>query len=121
MFPNCCAGCPIRYIAARLVAAVGLARARFMIFTAAELTAPEAMAAGLVGEVVPHAQLDSRVDWALAQVRSTGPSARAVMKHDINARLPAHDMTLFSQASSAEMMEGMASFVDKRDPVWPRG
>ncbi len=54
------------------------------------------------------------------QIRLTGPTARAVLKRDINSHLPRHDLTLFSQVSSAEMLEGMASFVDKRAPVWPR-
>ena len=61
----------------RLVAAVGLARARFLIFTAAEVDAHAALAMGLVGDVVAHARLDERVGWALEQIRRPGPGARA--------------------------------------------
>jgi len=116
--PELLRGLPDPFMGARLTAAVGLARARFMIFTAEEWTAAEAMAAGLVGDVVHHDQLDERVAWALDRIRRTGPNARAVMKRDLNRLLPTHDLSLFSQVGTAEMMEGMNSFVEKRDPVW---
>jgi enoyl-CoA hydratase/carnithine racemase len=105
-------------MAARLVASVGLAKARFMIFTASELNAAEAAAIGLVGAVVEHDRLDEHVEWALQQIRLTGPGARAALKREINSSLPSADMTLFGRVPSAEMMEGMASFVEKRPPVW---
>lgn len=116
--PELLRGLPDPMMAARLVATVGLARARFMIFTAAELSAAEAREAGLVGAVVEHEHLDERVGWALEQIRLTGPGARAALKHELNSRLQPADMTLFSRIPSAEMMEGMASFVEKRPPVW---
>ncbi len=116
--PELLRGLPDPMLPARLVAAVGLARARFMIFTAAELSAAEALAAGLVGDVVADERLDERVEWALEQIRRTGPGARAALKRDVNRRLPAADMTLFAQIPAEEIAEGMASFVDKRDPVW---
>jgi len=116
--PELLRGLPDPMMAGRLVAAIGLAKARNMIFTAAELTAAQAEAVGLVGTVVPHDELDSAVEWALQQIRLTGPSARALLKREINSHLPAHDMTMFSRMSSEEMLEGMASFVEKRPPVW---
>jgi enoyl-CoA hydratase/carnithine racemase len=120
--PELLRGLPDPMMSARLAATVGLAKARFMIFTAAELTAADAAAIGLVGDVVPHAELDDRVDWALRQIKLTGPSARALLKRELNGSLPSHDMTLFSRMPAEEMMEGMASFVEKRQPVWrPEG
>ena len=116
--PELLRGLPDPHMSARLVASVGLARARYMIFTASELTAQEAFDAGLIGAVVPHDDLDERVSWAIERIKSTGPGARAALKREINSRFPAADMGLFSQVSSEEMREGMASFVDKRDPVW---
>ncbi len=116
--PELLRGLPDPMMAGRLVATIGLAKARLMIFTAAEFNAAQAEAMGLVGDVVPHDQLDARVDWALAQIRLTGPGARALLKREINGPLPAHDMTMFARLPSEEMIEGMASFVDKRDPVW---
>jgi enoyl-CoA hydratase/carnithine racemase len=116
--PELLRGIPDPYLPARLVAAVGLARARFLIFTADEVDAQAALAMGLVGDVVPHAQLDERVGWALQQIRRTGPGARAALKREINSRLPAGDPGLFSLVPSAEMTEGMASFIEKRAPRW---
>jgi enoyl-CoA hydratase/carnithine racemase len=117
-FPELLRGLPDPHMSAHLVAAVGLVRARHLIFTAAEVDAHQALAMGLVGAVVPHAELDTHVGWALEQIRSTGPSARAVLKREINGRLPAADLGLFSQVSTDELLEGMASFVEKRAPVW---
>ncbi len=114
--PELLRGLPDPYLSARLVAAVGLARARFLIFTADEVVAQAALAMGLVGDVVAHARLDERVGWALEQIRRTGPGARAALKREINSRLPAGDPGLFSLVPSAEMTEGMASFIEKRTP-----
>jgi enoyl-CoA hydratase/carnithine racemase len=116
--PELLRGLPDPYIWGRLVDTVGLARARWLIFTAGEIDATAAGAMGLVGEVVPPDQLDDRVGWALEQVSRTGPSARATMKREINRRLPVADVSLFSQVDQAEMIEGMRSFVEKRDPDW---
>jgi enoyl-CoA hydratase/carnithine racemase len=118
--PELLRGLPDPFIGARLVASVGLARARFLLFTAAELDAPTAATMGLVGEVVAHADLDARVAWALEQIRLTGPGARAALKRDLNSRVPAADLGLFALVPSAEIAEGMASFVEKRAPRWPR-
>ena len=46
-------------MSARLVDVVGLARARYLFFTAAEIDAATASGMGLVGEVVPHDELDA--------------------------------------------------------------
>jgi enoyl-CoA hydratase/carnithine racemase len=116
--PELLRGLPDPMLSARLVRTVGLAKARYMIFTAAELSAEEAEAAGLVGAVVPHAELDASVERALEQIHLTGPGSRALLKRDINAALPAHDMTMFARVPRDEMREGMASFVEKRPPRW---
>jgi enoyl-CoA hydratase len=118
--PELLRGLPDPFMCGRLVAAVGLARARFLVFTAAEVDATQARAMGLVGDVVPDGELTDRVDWAIEQISRTGPGARAALKRDINGRLPAGDLGLFAQVPSAEMAEGMASFVEKRPPRWPR-
>jgi enoyl-CoA hydratase/carnithine racemase len=91
-----------------------------MIFTAAEIDAHTACSMGLIGDVVADADLDDRVAWVLDQIRRTGPSARAVMKRDINSRLRPGDPGLLSLVSSTELQEGMSSFVEKRAPIWAR-
>ena len=100
---------------------VGLARARFLLFTAREISPAEAGAMGLVGAVVPHDELDAATDEVLAAIARTGPAARAAVKRDLNQRLPQPDVGLFFRAiRSPEMVEGMAAFIEKREPDWPR-
>jgi enoyl-CoA hydratase/carnithine racemase len=119
--PELLRGIPDVFMSARLAQHVGLARARWLLFTAAQIDATQAAAMGLVGQVVPHDELDATVEHALDQIRRTGPAARAVLKRDLNRVLAAHDFEAFRSAvMSPEMVEGMAAFVQKRDPVWPR-
>jgi len=119
--PELLRGLPDPHMSARIVDVVGLARARYLFFTAAEIDAATAGAMGLVGEVVPHDELDARTEWILEQIRSTGPLARATVKRDINAQLRPGDVSLFMVPGlSAEITEGMGAFVEKRAAVWPR-
>jgi enoyl-CoA hydratase/carnithine racemase len=119
--PELLRGIPDPFLTSRLAEVVGLARARYLLFSAAEITAAEAGAMGLVGLVVPHDELDARVDAVLAQIALTGPRARAALKRDLNQRLPVADVGIFRTAiRSPEMTEGMRAFVEKRAPTWPR-
>ncbi len=119
--PELLRGIPDTFMSARLGEAVGLARARYLLFTAAEFTAAEALAMGLLGEVVPDGDLDSHLAWVLERVALTGPAARAAIKADLNRGLPLVDTEVFLRAiRSPEMTEGMRSFLDKRRPEWPR-
>ena len=119
--PELLRGLPDPFMSARLVDVVGLARARHLFFTAAEIDAAAAAAMGLVGEVVAHDDLDARTEWILEQIRSTGPIARATIKRDLNAQLRPSDIALFMVPGlSAEMAEGMGAFIEKRAAVWPR-
>ena len=119
--PELLRGLPDPHMSARLVDVVGLSRARYLFFTAAEIDAHTAGAMGLVGEVVPHDELDARTEWILEQIGSTGPLARATIKRDINAQLRPGDVSLFmTPGLSPEITEGMSAFVEKRAAVWPR-
>jgi enoyl-CoA hydratase/carnithine racemase len=119
--PELLRGAPDPYISARLVDQVGLARAKYLLFTCAKIDAHEAAAMGLVGKVVPHAEFESQVSWAVEQIKLTGPKARAMLKADINRRLPEPDVNLMKQAIlSPEMIEGLKAFLEKRPPRWPR-
>ncbi|CAN5606406.1 enoyl-CoA hydratase-related protein [soil metagenome] len=119
--PELLRGIPDPFLSSRLAECVGLARARSLLFTAREIDAAEAGAMGLVGQVVPHAELDAATDDVLERIARTGPAARAAVKRDLNSRLPVADVPLFFHAiRSAEMVEGMTSFLDKREPDWPR-
>jgi enoyl-CoA hydratase/carnithine racemase len=119
--PELLRGIPEVFMADRLVAAVGLARARYLFFTAEQIDAAEAAAIGLVGKVVPHDDLDAEVERVLEVIGTTGPNARAAMKREINRRFPPHDMGLFNRHMlSPEMIEGMQAFIEKRPADWPR-
>ncbi|WTW99913.1 enoyl-CoA hydratase/isomerase family protein [Streptomycetaceae bacterium NBC_01309] len=119
--PELLRGIPDAFMAARLAAVVGLARAKYLFFTAEEFGAEEAAAMGLVGKVVPHDDLEAATERALEAVARTGPRARAAVKRDINQRLPAPDIAMFLDAiGSPEMTEGMRAFLDKRAVDWPR-
>src|SRR5437899_3749220 len=109
------------FLGARLAARVGIARAKMLLFTAAQLTAAEAVAMGLVSRVVPHAELEAAIAETIAQVRQTGPQARTVLKRDLNRQLPAIDFPMFmASLASDEVREGFAAFVEKRPPAWTR-
>jgi enoyl-CoA hydratase/carnithine racemase len=107
------------FLPARLPARVGLAWAKYLLFTAAVIDAATAERIGLVARVLPHDELAGHVDWILAQIRLTGPSARAAVKQDMNRRLPLFDMTMFAGSlRSPEVAEGFKAFVEKRPPRW---
>jgi enoyl-CoA hydratase len=119
--PELLRGIPDPFLVSRLAEMVGLARARYLLFSAREISAIEAGDMGLVGIVVPHHQLDEHVESVVAQIGRTGPQARAAVKRELNQRLAAADVGLFHRSiRSPEMTEGMAAFVEKRPPTWPR-
>lgn len=110
------------HMSARLPLVVGLQRAKYLLFTAAELSAREAEELGLVAKVVPHDELEARADWVLEQIRLTGPRARMLVKDDVNRRLPPYDHNIFQrEILNPEMREGFQAFLERRRPRWPRG
>jgi enoyl-CoA hydratase/carnithine racemase len=107
------------YLGARLASRVGMARAKWLLFTAQYFSAAEAAAMGLVSRVVPHAELEARTTEAIGWIRQTGPRARTMLKRDLNRQLPPIDMPMFAESlASDEVREGFQSFVEKRPPRW---
>ena len=120
--PELLRGAPDPWVTSRLALSVGMARAKYLIFTTEEFDAHEAADMGLVGKVVPHEHFEEAVEHALDCIRKTGPETRARMKEDMNRRLPAADINLFRRLLlGPEMIEGMGAFLEKREPDWPRG
>jgi len=120
--PELLRGIPDPFMSARIVEAVGLTRARYMFFTAVELSATEAENFGLVGRTVDESEFAQHIDWVLEQISLTGPEARAAIKRDFNSRLPMADVGLFHRSMmTPEMVEGMRAFIEKRPVNWPRG
>ncbi len=109
------------FLGARLASRVGIARAKYLLFTAQQLTAAEALAMGLVARVVPHDGLEAAVTETIGWIRQTGPAARTALKRDLNRHLPPIDVPMFVDSlASDEVREGFAAFVEKRPPGWVR-
>jgi enoyl-CoA hydratase/carnithine racemase len=109
------------WLSARLAAHVGVARAKYLLFSAASVGAAEAAAMGLVSRVVPHAELERAVAEVIAQIRRTAPAARGRLKRDVNRTLPPIDLGMFTDSLAAdEFAEGFRAFMEKRPPQWAR-
>ena len=107
------------FLGARLASRIGMARAKYLLFTAQYFSAQEALAMGLISRVVPHEQLDAAVAETIEWVRQTGPRARTALKRDLNRQLPSIDFPMFAESlASDEVREGFTAFVDKRPPRW---
>ncbi len=109
---------------ARLVALIGPARAKEMIYTARHVEAREAHAWGLVNEVVPTEALDARTQELAEAIASAPPLTLQVSKeavrrvvHRLLPEDPGHDLVSVCY-NSADFQEGVAAFLDKRQPRW---
>jgi enoyl-CoA hydratase/carnithine racemase len=107
------------YLSARLASRVGVARAKYLLFTAKEFGAADAGAMGLVSRVVPHDRFGAAVDETLRWIRATAPEARRAVKRDINRNLPPLDLGMFADSlRGPEVAEGFRAFTEKRNPSW---
>ena len=120
--PELLRGIPDPFLTSRLPALVGMAKARYLLFSAREISAAEADAMGLVGAVVParrarcRGRRGDRPDRA-PPARPPGPRSSGTSTSVCRSS----DVQLFFRAiRSPEMVEGMAAFVEKRPPDWPR-
>ena len=100
------------------------ARAFGMMLLGESLDAKAALAAGLVNEVVPLAELEARAD-ALARRIASGPSrAYARFKHlydeagtaSLADQLEAERRAFLAGIGTADFREGVAAFLGKREP-----
>ena len=112
-----------------VVQAIGPRHARRW-FTGTEVfEAPDALAAGLVHEVVPADQLDERLDRTIHFWVKGGPIAQreakqlalrmAGMTREAAERTDAENAALIARLRvSPEGQEGLTAFLEKRRPVW---
>lgn len=113
---------------AMLPAAVGRARAMDMFLTNRPMDAPEALAAGLAARVVDDDELRGACDELAAQIadgptgalKATKKLVRDAAGRLTDAHLDAEAASIGACGTSAEGREGVASFVEKRRPEWPR-
>ena len=112
----------------RLARRVGVARARELVYTGAMLGAEQAKAIGLVNEVVPAAELLSRVKELGRAIASKAPLAVAAAKRlilrgegvDLTAACEFETEAFGALFASDDAREGTAAFVAKR-PATFRG
>src|SRR4030095_6407324 len=69
------------YLGARLASRIGVARAKWLLFTAQPFSAAEALAMGLVSRVVPHDRLEAAVEETIGWIRQNGPAPPQAAKH----------------------------------------
>jgi len=108
----------------RLVAIIGQARVRELIFTARLVEADEAKAVGLVSEVLPDADaVMARADELAHLLAGHAPLTMRITKEGLrrlhNEGPDAEDRDLIELAyMSADFKEGMEAFLGKRKPEW---
>jgi 2-(1,2-epoxy-1,2-dihydrophenyl)acetyl-CoA isomerase len=105
---------------------MGLGRARKFLLLNETLKAQEALAAGLVDEVVPVDQLQIRAE-AVARQLAAGPTRAigeirrlftSVADQPLEAQLELEAQALARSAATADAREGLTAFSSKRKPVF---
>jgi 2-(1,2-epoxy-1,2-dihydrophenyl)acetyl-CoA isomerase len=107
--------------------AIGAKRALELILTNRALTADEALAWGLVNQVVPDAEVVAEA-LKLAGRLAAGPRAAFGRAKRLVAdglgglehHLALESQAIAAQAATAEGREGIAAFLEKRKPSYPR-
>jgi enoyl-CoA hydratase/carnithine racemase len=107
----------------RLVAAIGMIRARNLAMTARLMPSAEALAVGLVDEVVPADQLEARVRELAHHIATLAPLTLQAMKEATRRMMktytiPGAEELMLSCYLSRDFQEGVRAFLDKRTPEW---
>lgn len=109
----------------RLPRAVGIGFARYMLYTAQMIEAPEALQRNLVQIMVPPEALMEKALEIAQTIASKGPQAIQSAKRTVNFgqdhvyREGSHfEMKEFSENFHEEGKEGMTAFLEKRKPNW---
>ena len=110
-----------------VIRAIGERAARRYLLSAERFTAAEAYRIGLISDITPPVELDTRISELLGQLLHGGPIAQALSKDWIRVAAGA-DITpdlikesaerLAEVRASEEGREGILAFREKREPVW---
>jgi enoyl-CoA hydratase len=107
---------------ARLVAILGEARAKDIVFTARMVGAAEARAAGLVSAVVPAEEIEDHVFELAERVAGHAPITLRVTKEALrrirDANVPEGADLVAEAYGSEDFREGVAAFLEKRRHTW---
>ena len=104
---------------------IGMANACDLLFSGRLVSAEEALQMGLVNRVVPHETLTAHVrEYAAELAAQCSPRALRIMKRqlytnqfvDLEASITEADRETVACYSTADLREGLASFVEKRAP-----
>lgn len=104
-----------------LVRTVGPAHASYVLFTGRTLTAPEAVASGLVNRVVPGTELDAEVSSLASAIAANAPLSVRAAKAAIRSvgepdRRAEANKLVRACIGSADAVEGQRAFMQKRRP-----
>jgi enoyl-CoA hydratase/carnithine racemase len=110
----------------RLPAVVGPAKAAELLFTGEVFDAAEALRIGLVSEVLPHEALMDRARALAGAIAANPPLAVQALKAGLkrSAHGDPREIGTFAMAEIRRLMqtedhrEGVASFLEKREPVF---
>ena len=127
--PEIAVGCFPPVAALLLPDLVGPKKAAEMVLTGAKLTAAEAAACGLVSRVVPAASLEAEGDVLIVKLRAMSPAVLRLTRRALGvssggvdsfrARLRSvEDMYFRELVPMHDMAEGIAAFMEKRQPQW---
>jgi 2-oxoglutaroyl-CoA hydrolase len=108
----------------RLARLIGLGRAKDLVMRGRRIGAAEALAAGLVTEVVPAAELDGAVARLIDELRALSPLALAMAKRVLNHAydgplglgLEVEGLAYGLLRSTHDFQEGVEAFDEKRPP-----
>ncbi len=97
-----------------------------MMATGRRVTADEARLLGVVSRVVPAAELDAAVGETVDALEALSPAVLALGKEafyavadmDLDTALDYLQTGLTAAATTEDAAEGIAAFLDKRDPEW---
>lgn len=111
-----------------VVRKIGQSAARRYFITGEKFTAEVARDLGLVHEVVDPDYLTPRVEELLEEMNQNGPRAMGEAKRLVRkvTRLPGEEAADYAAEAiarlraSPEAQEGLAAFLEKRAPSWPR-
>ncbi|KAA9162615.1 enoyl-CoA hydratase/isomerase family protein [Amycolatopsis acidicola] len=105
---------------------VGLKQAMRLLLANPTLTAAEARELGIVTEVVPESELDTRVQELALALANSAPKALAATKRllwdgvgrSVEEALPDEARTVAELSGSADAREGLAAVIERRTPVF---